>query len=49
MVEVPGVREGETIERTVCDFIAGMTDSYAISMYESIFLPRRWQGDLSTF
>ena len=44
-----GVREGDTIERTVCDFIAGMTDSYAISMYESIFLPRRWQGDLSTF
>jgi dGTPase len=44
-----GLREGETIERTVCDFIAGMTDSYAISMYESIFLPRRWQGDLSTF
>lgn len=44
-----GVREGETIERTVCDFIAGMTDSYTISMYESIFLPRRWQGDLSTF
>jgi dGTPase len=44
-----GIREGETIERTVCDFIAGMTDSYAISMYESIFLPRRWQGDLSTF
>lgn len=42
-------REGETIERSVCDFIAGMTDSYAISIYESIFLPRRWQGDLSTF
>ena len=42
-------REGETVERAVCDFIAGMTDSYAISMYESIFLPRRWQGDLSTF
>jgi len=44
-----GVREGDTIERTVCDLIAGMTDSYAISMYERIFLPRRWQGDLSTF
>ena len=44
-----GVREGETIERTVCDLIAGMTDSYAISTYERIFLPRRWQGDLSTF
>ncbi|MEQ9617610.1 MAG: deoxyguanosinetriphosphate triphosphohydrolase [Deltaproteobacteria bacterium] len=44
-----GPREGETIERAVCDFIAGMTDSYAISIYEAIFLPRRWQGDLSTF
>lgn len=41
-------REGETLERAVCDFIAGMTDSYAISIYETIFLPRRWQGDLST-
>lgn len=41
-------RERETLERAVCDFIAGMTDSYAISVYETIFLPRRWQGDLST-
>jgi dGTPase len=41
-------RDGETHERAVCDFIAGMTDSYAISVYETIFLPRRWQGDLST-
>ncbi len=40
-------REGETLERQVCDFIAGMTDSYAISMYKKIFLPRRWQGDIS--
>lgn len=42
-------QRGESLERTVCDFIAGMTDSYAISIYEKIFLPRRWQGDLSTF
>jgi len=41
--------DSEQIERAVCDFIAGMTDSYAISIYEKIFLPRRWQGDLSTF
>ncbi|MGH7889514.1 MAG: deoxyguanosinetriphosphate triphosphohydrolase [Thermodesulfobacteriota bacterium] len=34
----------EPIERAVCDFIAGMTDSYAISIYEKIFLPKRWQG-----
>ena len=42
-------REGETLERAVCDFIAGMTDSYAIWIYEKIFLPRRWQGDMSSF
>ncbi len=42
-------QRGESVERTVCDFIAGMTDSYAISIYEKIFLPKRWQGDLSTF
>jgi dGTPase len=38
-------REGETVERAVCDFIAGMTDSYAISTYEKIFLPKRWHVD----
>ncbi len=42
-------REGETTERAVCDFIASMTDSYAITLYEKIFLPRRWQGDISAF
>ena len=26
----------------VCDFIAGMTDSFAISLYEELFLPKRW-------
>lgn len=42
-------REGETSERAVCDFIASMTDSYAITLYEKIFLPKRWQGDISAF
>lgn len=36
--------EGDDLERSVCDFIAGMTDSYAISTYEKIFLPTKWQG-----
>ncbi|HEY7535894.1 MAG TPA: deoxyguanosinetriphosphate triphosphohydrolase, partial [Thermodesulfobacteriota bacterium] len=39
----------EPTDRAVCDFIAGMTDSYAISIYEKIFLPKRWHGDLSSF
>jgi len=28
--------------RTVCDFIAGMTDRYALDLYNRIFLPRPW-------
>jgi dGTPase len=32
--------EGDTLERRVADFIAGMTDSYALDMYEKIYLPR---------
>ncbi len=29
-------------QRAVADYIAGMTDRYAIQMYEDIFLPRPW-------
>ncbi|MBN2373113.1 deoxyguanosinetriphosphate triphosphohydrolase [bacterium] len=34
--------EGEGKERIVCDFIAGMTDHYALMTYERIFLPQPW-------
>ncbi len=37
-------RDDDSKERVVCDFIAGMTDTYALSIYEKIFLPRRWEG-----
>lgn len=29
-------------ERMVCDFIAGMTDRFALATYEQIFLPQPW-------
>ena len=29
-------------ERMVCDFIAGMTDRFALAMYEQNFLPQPW-------
>ena len=32
--------KGDPLERRVADFIAGMTDSYALAMYEKLFLPR---------
>ena len=31
------------MERTVCDYIAGMTDNYAIDKYSEIFIPTGWQ------
>lgn len=34
----------ESLARSVCDFIAGMTDHYAFKMYSLYFLPKGWQG-----
>ncbi len=31
------------MERTVCDYIAGMTDNYAVDKYTEIFIPTGWQ------
>ena len=31
------------ISRTICDYIAGMTDKYAIYKYSEIFIPTAWQ------
>ena len=31
------------LERTVCDYIAGMTDNYAVDKYTEIFIPTGWQ------
>ena len=28
--------------RTVCDYIAGMTDNYAIEKFNEIFVPSGW-------
>ena len=30
------------LERTVCDYIAGMTDNYAVDKYTEIFIPAGW-------
>jgi dGTPase len=30
------------IHEEVCDFIAGMSDRYALSLYDSLFIPRPW-------
>ncbi len=35
--------ELEGVERVVCDYIAGMTDRYALNKYKDIFLPKMWK------
>ena len=30
------------MERIVCDYIAGMTDKYAVDKYSEIFIPTGW-------
>lgn len=32
----------EGMERTVCDYIAGMTDNYAVDKYNELFVPMGW-------
>lgn len=36
--------ETESVERCVCDYISGMTDRYAIELYNELFIPRVWRG-----
>ncbi len=36
------VRAKEGVERAVCDYIAGMTDSYAVAKFGELFIPRAW-------
>lgn len=33
---------GVPVERYVCDYIAGMTDRYALDLYQKVFLPKPW-------
>ena len=36
---------GEDQGRVVCDFIAGMTDQFAINRFSEFYLPQAWQVD----
>ncbi|MEF9946588.1 MAG: deoxyguanosinetriphosphate triphosphohydrolase [Lachnospiraceae bacterium] len=33
---------GDTRERIVCDYIAGMTDTYAVKKFQEYFIPKSW-------
>jgi len=36
------VADEADVKRLACDFIAGMTDRYALQMFEKIFIPQPW-------
>ena len=38
-----GIVDNEGLRRAVCDYVSGMTDSYAIHMFETLFVPSAWQ------
>ncbi len=44
--EMSCYEEGTPKERIVCDFIAGMTDRYALYLYEKLFIPKPFAGGL---
>lgn len=37
------IAEQDGNERAACDFIAGMTDHYAVELFELIFIPKAWK------
>ena len=37
------LEKNQARERVVCDYIAGMTDSYSIKKYTDLFVPKSWQ------
>ena len=40
--EFQDIRERESVERAVCDYIAGMTDKYAVEKFSDAFIPISW-------
>ena len=37
---MPTIREG--LDAAARDFLAGMTDRYAVALYEHLFIPKPW-------
>ncbi len=36
------IREQDGAPRAVCDYVAGMTDNFALEMYHELYIPRGW-------
>lgn len=42
------IAEEEGKERAVTDFVSGMSDAYAVAMFEELFIPKSWALDLQS-
>ena len=40
--EYIAIAEQDGISRAVCDYVSGMTDTYAVYIFSSIFIPGAW-------
>jgi dGTPase len=40
--EYQRIAEGDGVKRAVADYVAGMTDAYALDTFESLFIPAAW-------
>ena len=40
--EYQDIRVEEGVERAVCDYISGMTDTYAVEQFSDAFIPKSW-------
>lgn len=38
------IRDAQGVERAACDYIAGMSDFYALDTFEKLFIPGVWEG-----
>ena len=36
------IADRESVPRAVADYVSGMTDNYAVSVYKSLFIPDFW-------
>ncbi len=41
-LEYKNICENEGLERAVADYVAGMTDQYAVTVYSNIYIPKSW-------
>ena len=36
------IEHSESLSDVVCDYIAGMTDNYAVEVFQGIYIPKSW-------